>query len=250
MCGILLLVKKLQLIFITLFALVFINTKTANAKLITVDPQGEVVWSVLSEEDESSLDVPDHSYLEIKEVAEESTTKDSTVNLSKKDDKLSLVVTSGNKTREMDVSNWKEDLIEVEERAETQKMTIGIDGDKFALKHKSVTALTDFPLSVDTKSAKISIETPSGDKYISILPYQAVQTLLRSKLINFVTGNKIAIIDRNNNLEYEITGDKTFNLLGIYIYSVPVKSYISVATGEIADVEAPVWYKAVSTLLI
>src|SRR4030042_1417021 len=75
-------------------------------------------------------------------------------------------------------------VLSSEERAEIEKVTIELENDKFLIKQRSVVASTDYEININPKTAGISLKTPTGLKYLSILPRQAAETVLKSKLIN------------------------------------------------------------------
>ena len=102
---------------------------------------------------------------------------------------------------------------------------------------------------VDSKKAKLSVTTESGDHFLAVLPYQAVQTLLRTKLLSQIEREKIEIIEEERELQYLVSGEKIINVYDVFEYSIPVTTKLSASNGEILSIEAPVWYKAVAFLL-
>ncbi|MBU0570341.1 hypothetical protein KKB40_06240 [Patescibacteria group bacterium] len=244
------LIKMSFLFFV--FALLFLSvfSSNINASLLVVDEKGEIVWNVLSEDDDLlALEVTKRSQIEVKKAAEEKTDASSVISLEKNDGRVSLVVTSDTGTRELDVSDMSGELVRVEERAQVQEIALGVVGDKFSLKQKGISALTNFPIKVDAQRAEFSVRTSSGDKFISILPFQAVEILLRSKLLNRIENNEIEIIEEGQELQYLVVGERLLNVLDIFEYSVPVTTKLSASTGEILSIEAPIWYKVVAYFL-
>ncbi|OGM26697.1 hypothetical protein A2962_05355 [Candidatus Woesebacteria bacterium RIFCSPLOWO2_01_FULL_39_61] len=224
-------------------------TNSVSASILVIDSEGEITWNVLSF-DSSNLSIPQSSSIEVKGLAKGKTDANSVVSLEKDSGgKISLTVASDNGERKLDVSDVKEELIELEERPSVQKMTIGVYENSFSLVQKGIKALTEFPLSVNPKTAKIVLETPTGEKYLSILPYEAAEMTLRTKWLNKIIGSQVKIIEENRELQYQVFGERVFNLLNIYEYSVPVEVRLSTSTGEVLSVKAPIWYKVVGFLL-
>lgn len=240
--------RKLSITIIFASLLFYAFTGSVSAELITINKDGDIVWKVLSEKD-IALEIPRHSYIEVKSVAETESKDSSNVQLSRKDNKVSLLVATDSETRELDVSNWSEEIIEIEERPEVQKLSIGVKENKFSLENKGIVALTDFPINIDSKSARLSVETSSGIRYLSVFPYEAVKTVLRTNLLNKVSDNNIEIVEEDRELQYIVEGEKILNFAGIYNYSIPVTAKVSASTGEILFVDAPVWYKVVGLLV-
>lgn len=239
--------KRLLSLLLGIITLIF-SASQAQASLLVIEKDGNVVWNVLSLEDSLSLEIPRHSYIEVKEAAKVKPNANSKVTLTKNNEKISLVVSSDNETRELDVSGVTDKLVEIEERPEVQKITIGVSDNMFILEQKGIKASTNFPINIDSSSAELSVKTPSGDRFLSILPFQAVETVLRSKLINKVTDNRIQILERGQELQYEVKGEKIFNFYDFYKYTIPVTSYISASTGEVIYFDSPTWFKVLGFL--
>lgn len=225
------------------------STHSIYASLLVIEKDGQVIWQVLSEEDSTDLDIPTHSFLEIKKTAGVTPNPTSTVELSKKDGKVTLIVTSENEKRQIDVSSEDIELVKIEERPEVQKVAIGFQDGKFNIQQKGISAITDFPIKIDPSTARLTVATQSGERFLSILPYQAVQGVLRSKIISKVDNNKLDIVEHERELQYSFSGQKIFNILNFFDYSVPVTLKVSATTGETVSIEGPVWYKVIGFFL-
>jgi len=233
---------RVKLFLVALFAL-FILPENVHAKFLTVNDSGEIIYSVLSAADALTLEIPKSSYLEIKEVAKEKPSSEGVIFLSKDQDKISMSVDYGSDKKEFEFGQYSDTLIEIEERPQTQSLAIGARDDKFSLEHKGVVALTAFPISVNSKTAKISVSTDRGERTVSVLPYSAVESLLKAKILSNVNENRLDLVEADSELAYHVSGAKVLNLLDFYSYSVPVSAYVSASTGEVMKVEAPVWFR-------
>jgi len=242
-------VKKFFLAIPLLLLLLFIMTFPARASMLMVGKNGEITWKVLSEQDNLDLDVPEHSSIEITKVAENNVDSKSLVELSKNGDKVSLYVLENGEEKKVDIANPNSSLIEIEERNEIQKVNIGIRDDKFSLQQKGIVALTEFPLKIDPITANLTVRTESGDRFLSVLPYQAVQTVLRSKLMSRINDNRLEIIEEERELQYSFSGEKVFNIYDFFEYTIPISVRVSATTGETVSVEGPSWYKIVGFFL-
>ena len=239
--------RKVLLSFLACVLLLIINTKNSSAALVVIEKKGNILWKVLSAEDEQVLNIPKYD-LEVRSAADLVTPGDTSVSLERSNNKISLVVSSNGTTKELDVTDWKQDLIVVEERPEAKKVIVAIADDKFNLRQQSITATTDLSVTVDPKNAELSVKTDSGDKFLSVLPYYATQSLLRTKLINKITDNKIEILEEDGDLAYKISGEKIFNFFDVFSYSIPVTSYISASTGEVLRIDSPTIFKYLTFL--
>lgn len=239
---------KKVFLFLTAIFFLGIHPQTADASIITVEKNGDVVWNVLSKT--TSLDIPKHSSIEVKEVRDSQTSGTSKVSLEKEDNgKISLVVATDSEKKQVDVTGESQELIQIEERPTVQTMTLGVDNNAFTLLQKNIKAVTEFPVSVDPKTAEVVLKTPSGDRFVSIFPSEAAETVLRTKLLNTIANNEIRIVEENQELQYQVTGEKVFIFLNTFEYSVPVSTRLSASTGEILSIEAPLWYKLLGFLL-
>lgn len=241
--------KKLFTLIIVLFSVFSLSVRQVDASLLVVTPDGQLVWNVLSDETSFSLDTPRHSSIEVKKVGAEDGKKDSLISLKREEGKISLIVSSDNEIRELNVTENQKELVEIEERPETQKLAIGIVGDKFSLKQKNILALTSYPIEIDAKSAKLFVMTSKGNEFLSILPLQAIESALRSRLISQTAGS-LEIIEHVEGLGYKIEGTKVFNLLNVFEYSIPVTAFVSASTGEILQIDSPTIFKYLDFLFI
>ena len=238
------------LIFLVLFFLGAQTTVKADG-LVTVDSNGYIYWNVLAAESPSGLQVPKASDISIKQIAQVDSNLGASVALSKNGGQVNLVVSTGSAKKEINVSNWKQDLVEIEERPQVQKLNIGLENGKFSLRQGGVTALTDLPIQIDAKSAGLSVLTSTGNRFVSILPVQAVDTLLRAKYISRLTSTNSMELneDASNNLVYQIKGEKIINILNVYNYKVDVEGSVSASTGEVLSVNEPTWLKLFGFML-
>lgn len=231
-----------------LFTLGLVLPTNASAKLLSIRDDGEVVWSVLSSGVDVDLEIPKASQIEVKEAANAKPTKDARILLQKDGEKISMVVNSDSYEKELDVTDWEDSVIEIEERPELRQVTINVVDGRFAIKQKNVIALTDFPISVDSQTAKLSVTTESGDRLVSVLPYNAVESLVRTRIITRISEGGVDLVEEERELTYKVNGEKLLNLFNVYEHPVQMSIAVSASTGEIVNIDAPIWYKAISFL--
>jgi len=220
----------------------------ASAKLLSIQEDGEIVWSVLSSGVDVDLEIPKASNIEVTEAANSIPSKDAKISLHREGDKISMVVNAGTFERELDVTDWEESVIEIEERPELRQVAINVVDGRFAIKQRNIIALTEFPISIDSKTAKLSVTTESGDRLVSVLPYNAVESLVRTRIITRIAEGGVDLIEKERELTYKVNGEKLLNLFNVYEYPVLMSIAVSASTGEIVKIDAPIWYKAISFL--
>lgn len=239
------LAMKYKVLFI--FLIIFlISTGDVSASLLTIDKDGNLSWNVLSYESSLALDVPGGTEIDVKKIASDAVGGKSIVTLKKENDKITLTEVGG---RELDVSSWEDDVVEVEERGSVKNLKVTINDGKFSLEQDNIKAKTDYPITIDAKENKISVETQTGDKYLAILPYDAAQSFLRTKIVTNVNSSDMEVVEYEKDISYLVNGEKVINLLNIYDLKLPVSAHISASTGEVMMVD-PSWLGVVNYLLI
>jgi hypothetical protein len=245
--GILETVMKKVFILLSFLALFLFFATESEASLLRIDNQGGLVWTVLGSEDLVGLNIPKTDELAIKSVEAEGDL-DSRVNLTKSGDKVELNVASQDGERTLDVSGLSGDLVEIEERPSVRTVRIGIRDGRFAIEQGGAVALTDYSINIDPKSAELSISTPSGKHYLAVLPLEAVETALRAKILNRLSETMNLGEESAGQVAYQLEGERVINLFNIINLNVPVKTSVSVATGEVLMVEQPTWLKILGFL--
>jgi len=239
---------KFVAVFITSVLLVLSFSKNTFASLLVVNKQGQVSWNVLSFTTDGKPEIPQSLSLEIKQ-SELNSQDETRLALVKDGENLNLKVLSGSSERNLNVGDVKDKVIEIEERPESQRVAFGILGNTFSIVQRNVSATTQFPININPKSAKVSVTTKSGERYLAIFPYEAYQSALRAKVLSGQTEMMNLNEDIDGVLVYKIPGEKSINFFDIYTLSMPVVANISAQTGEVVSTEAPVWFKIISYIL-
>jgi hypothetical protein len=237
--------KNVVIGFSGLLLLLLFPQSVGASGLVTIDKAGQVVWNVLSSEDPKDLQITEPGDVSVKQIAQLGNQTNASITLKKKDGQVSLEVLSDSGKKEIDVSDWQQNLVEIEERPEVQKLSIGLSGGKFSLKQGSIVALTDLPIDVDAKLARLSVQTSTGTRFVSILPRQAAYSLLQAKYISELNSSMELKESSDTNIVYHISGERVINLFNVYNYRVPVDGEVSASTGEIVSVNEPIWLKVI-----
>ena len=152
-----------------------------------------------------------------------------------------MVLAVGSKEA-LDVTTWDSNVVELEERPDTKKISISVKDGSFVIEQGGVSASTDYPISIDPKESGLSVATSSGSSYLSVLPLEAVETALRSKFITTASSDRVKIEeDDPGKLAYGISGEREIKLLSVIDLKVPVTTYVSTTTGEILNIDQPKW---------
>ncbi len=206
--------KKIFSVIFLLLLISSISVSSVSAALVTVNPKGQVIWQVLGD-----------STIQVKSVAENLTSTNSQISLNNTNGKIEL--------NNIDVTNFKDSLVEVQARGEANDLKIGTNGNAFNIEENGIIAETKFPITIDPIKNELSVTTTSGSRLVSVLPYEAILSLTRAKFINKVNSNKIDLTENvTGELQYQIGGKRDINIL-----NVPA------STGEVLKVDEPTWLK-------
>ncbi|MEJ2441553.1 MAG: hypothetical protein P8Y06_01370 [Patescibacteria group bacterium] len=240
--------KKIIPPFIFLFFFVFASSVKADT-ILTINNEGEVIWNVLSSSDSISLKMPEREDIDITGIAVGETGENSKITLAKEGENINLNIASDEGNKTLNVTNWQDDLIEIEERGEAKKLAIRVNDGGFSLEQEGMVVNTNYPINIDPKKNEISVETPSGTRFLSILPIEAAEAILRAKVMTQLTSEQSSLVEgEKGELVYEMNGEKVLNLFNLVDYPVEVKTKVSALTGEIVSIDQPTWLKIISFL--
>src|SRR4030042_2676139 len=244
--------RKLFCLSIILAIAIFsLNLRDVHASLVTVNKAGDVVLNVLSEEDSSVTDYQAGT-IEVVGGATEVKYSNAKIALTKNKGKLSLSVLSSNGGKDFDITNYKDSVLEIEERPAVEKYTISVNNGTFLITQGNINAETDYQIQVDPKKGNLALETPSGYKFLSILPKQAASVLLRAKLATTITQDERSYIleDEKGNLYYDLPAKNIIPIFNIYNYEFGVRAKVSATTGEIISIDEPTWNRFFTFLFV
>ena len=229
------------------------GVSNANASLVTITQDGEIVVNILSIDDSITLDVPKAESFEVIEIAETSDDENAVVSIEREGGKISMTISSPETgLRKLDVTDYEDDLVEIEERDRAKIIKLGVIGDRLSIEQRNITALTILPINIDPARKELSLTTSSGRRYVSILPQEAVDSLMRTKLIStYNPDSELEIVeDENGNAIYLIEGKKVVDVLNVYDYELDVAARISATTGELIGIDNPEWLKFFNFLFV
>lgn len=235
-------------IFVIFLLLTSTVVSPTYAAIVSVSNEGEMTMNVLPAQDDAAL-TPKPDYLKVTNVANTNTSEQSEIEVKNESGKVELVVNDGKEVHLADVTGYSDEIIEIEQRREPDRITISVSGDGFLLKEKNTKAYTSFPIKVDPEQRRISVETTSGEQYIAVLPSEALSQLVQGNVLNVIDGDYLIISEGEmGEVQYTIHGKRTLDILNIFQYEVPITAHISASSGEVLTVEQPVWLPIASFL--
>lgn len=236
--------RKAFLLLFLLFFLVFPSVLSA-APLLLIEENGDITVNVLSAQSQLALD-PTQSTLEIKRVAGKMPEGGDIV-LKKEGTNYNIYF---GESRPFDITNWKEAIIQIEEKEKDKQAEVVLDNGEFVLVQSGVRASIPFPIKINPKQKKFQIETPYGDKYLAVLPLEAALISLRSRSLSKLNELPFDLVEENKDLVYKIYGKRYINIFNFYTLDTDVVAKVSASTGEIIFVEEPLWLKVLTLFLV
>lgn len=105
-------------------------------------------------------------------------------------------------------------------------------------------AVSAFPLNLDPKTGSLSVTTPKGERVVAVMPDAAIDNMLASKVMSYVTSVKsegelastdklVTLKELDDVLVYEIEGIREHKLLGLIPLKSKVKAYVSAENGTV-----------------
>ena len=237
---------KRIVISVLFFFLFFSFSSDVSASLVTIKEDGQVILKVLG--DQTSVDLKESdSNLDLKEVINKEINKDDHIALTKEDGKIALKVGG---EEEINVTNMEENLIEVEEKPKTKKITVRLKDGKFMIEQNGVSALTDHAINIDPSQNKFLIDTSDGKKFLNVFPYDAAQSVLRTRILNQIDNTPFEITEKDDDIYYVISGEKVIKIISFYDIKIPITAKVSASTGEVFSIDKPDWLKFISFLFV
>lgn len=150
-----------------------------------------------------------------------------------------------------------DEIFSIRERLESQTIRVGAgEGNSFVFARGNAGAQTNFPLSVDLETNELVVNTPAGERTVTVLPDAAVLNLLVANVIDRLGPDElsaatqnaeigsvesiIALGERNGVPIYEINGISDQRLLGFIPVEIERTAVVSAETGEIIDLNTPI----------
>lgn len=248
--------QKTKLPLLIFFYLIFfVNPKPVSAALIDIPKEGVAVVNVLSST--TQLEYPEVQALEITKASHGENQKLANVSLLKEEgDKISLKIeTSEGSEKKFDITNFNEEIIEIEEVQASKKIKILQRDGIFVIQQGQWEVSTAFPIFINPENKHVSVETDSGVHHLGVFPKEAIDNLQKANILDSVsniTDPESGIFLEEGSLgglAYKISGMKNINVLNLFDYSAPIKVHVSASDGKVFKVDKPKWVSILGFLL-
>ncbi len=145
----------------------------------------------------------------------------------------------------------EEEEVEVKEGTGETKIKIRTGKNKFEFQQEGTkfSVKSDFPLSVNPGTRELTVTTPSGSRVVAVLPQQAVDNMLTTKIVTSTSGVDLKT-EPDGTLSYDIDGTKNEKLLGVFDVAIPKNLIVSAQTGQVLVVNQSTFSKILDLLSI
>lgn len=188
------------------------------------------------------------------------------LNLEQKGLKMEIEVENGQIKAKAKNDDGKE--VELESKDALEQMNDSLENDGIEITGSSgsavelhkhgVKALTEFPLSIDPTTHELTITTPSGVKQVTILPDQAVENVLKSKVLSDIetegstdsaeVTKTTSLTELNNEAVFEIHGVSQKRLLGLFPVGFAKTTFVSATNGDIVQTDESAFNKLLEAI--
>lgn len=154
----------------------------------------------------------------------------------------------------VDVSKNQLDRVENQVKKELEKNDLEISTDKNEAKVKKAgfEASTVYPLSVGDTAKPLAVSTPEGEKEVKLTPDQVVKQLRVNGQMASPAGTlaneAVELKVQDGKPVYEVSGNRTRRLLGLFAVSQPIQFVVSADTGEVVGTKQSFLANLVSLL--
>lgn len=240
--------KHYWVLALTTLGMLFVSSSrpsTVEAALIHINQDGNITWNVLS----FQTDNPKES-LKIVNIANKNPINQPVISLINQDGKVQLQVTSDSGNTTTDITDFTDEIIEIEEKEAAKRLKITSVGNEFVIKQDDVSVATSFPIKVDPKNKVLSVQTQTGERYIKMLPSEVFGNAVKADFIDrLINDQSISLTEGDNGeLEYQIKGQKNLSLLNLIKLDAPVNLAVSATTGEVLKIDQPTWLRILGFL--
>ena len=112
-------------------------------------------------------------------------------------------------------------------------------------------AETQLPVTLDPNTKTLAVTTPQGTKDLTVLPNQAVNSLLHQDILSHIASttttasmgavlNATQLTEINNQPAYQIQGVLTRNLFGLFPIAFTKTVFVSAQNGQVLQIQQPI----------
>lgn len=155
-------------------------------------------------------------------------------------------------TRKLNKKSYGKVKIKLFGNTGEKEVTILSENNSFRLESGGVEFETKLPISIDSTSDQLEIETSSGEHSLRMLPEDAISVLRNKKVLN--KAEKMELVENSNRnsldkITIKVRGKKEGNVFGLIPVSANVESEVGGLSGEVLNITQPAWMKFLSPVI-
>lgn len=223
------------------FFMFLCSTNFTSAALLVVDTDGNVNWNVLAYESDAPK-------VEVRALVDNS--KSNLLSLNKSEKGFVLTATENGQEKTLDVDGYRENVIEMEAMEAPRKLSLSVGDGEIKILQNGITAKTSMEVQLNAQERTIGFVTSSGVQYLSVLPAQAVDQLVRANVVTTLPpSGEIELSQAEEGaLVYNIHGQREIKISKLFNLPVDVSATVSASNGNILDINQPIWATVLSIL--
>lgn len=159
---------------------------------------------------------------------------------------------SSNSEQKIDLDNFEGEVVEIKKENDSESLYVLSKDNKVLLQQRGIVVATTYPIEIGNSLDNLTLQTNSGNRYLTILPYDAVSPLLKTNMIDELNNEgKVELIELDaGELAYYIQGEKNHNLFELVSLKADVNISVSALNGKILSVDQPTWSRILSFLRV
>jgi len=241
--------KSVLAIFIVIVLFFGFSVKPANAALLNFTKNGELYWNVLGLE--NTVESAYNSALEVQKIANHLVSGEPIPVVLSNENGHVLLSYGKSPEKPVDITGYDSEIVEIEGDNSARTVSIAATDNGFIIQQKGIIAETQYPITIDSPRNRLSLNTDTGNRLLSVLPFDAVNQIIRTNIISSVLEAKITLVEKEEGeVAYVVQGEKQIILLNIIALQVPVNVEVSALTGSVIKIDQPLWYSALDFLLV
>jgi len=132
--------------------------------------------------------------------------------------------------------------------------TVSQSGNTFTITRGQVQANTNFPISFNVATKTFTVQTPSGQQQVSVMPDEALQKLFQSSTISHLqTGQNnqsptVQLTQINNQPVYQVQGVSQKRFLGFLPVFIQKTAFLSAQSGSLVSTNESFFSKILDSI--
>lgn len=166
------------------------------------------------------------------------------------ENKTHIKIESVEATEEQVLGDQLKELVTIEGGVQSENVSIHKEEKGFSILQNGVKATTTLPLSIVPDTHEVFIETNRGKVKLTILPSDALLSIVRANIINIIPEDGTIILEEGEkDIQYAMSGEKSVDIFKLTRIIAPIETTVSATDGTITITNQPKWLNLLGFLL-